>query len=134
MITFELHRGTIQTYRWLLLNADRHRINAPAVITYHSNGNKRVVAYYLDDELDRNYIQGPAYTYWYLNGQKHIVNYLKIGMSHRPAHLGPAYISWWPDGIKMEEQYMEEGTLHRPDGPAHIRWDTNGKIYLERNV
>ena len=44
---------------------------------------------------------------------------------------GPAKIRYYTDGNKESEQWYKNGLYHREDGPSYRRWDVDGSIISE---
>lgn len=136
-------------------NGKLHRLDGPAVASWHDNGKSAREEWYQNDKCHR--LDGAAKIYWYDNGIcireewyqndklhrdgaaaiivwtnegiKDEEKWYKNGKLHR---VGDAAVTTWNNGILFEQKWFQNDKLHRLDGPAVINgWTPGGKWYIE---
>jgi hypothetical protein len=106
-----------------------HREDGPAYIKYFSDGNVRLLAYYINGNMHRE--DGPAYIeYTHGIGQKNTYLYSESWYIKNYLHRvgGPAITRYYPDKTKLAEQWYQEGVFHREDGPADVKYHESGSV------
>lgn len=123
----------LQEENWYLKPHISHRIDGPAHITYHPNGNKRYEAWYINGELHRNPNPDgsidPAEIWYDIDENIIEIQYYEHDYTHRLD--GPAYIQYHPNGNKIYEAWYQNGERHNLNGPAIVKYDVNGNKNYE---
>lgn len=130
-VTFEHYdNGMIRYARWYNPREETgSRKDGPVAMSFYENGVKQNEIWRVNGNLHRE--DGPADISWYNDGTLKREEWLKDGHRHRDGGK-PADISYYRDGSIHEEEWYENGRQHREDGPAWIRYNTNGEKELER--
>jgi hypothetical protein len=100
--------GQVERIEWRRYNSYYSPVlpdgsTSPALIRYHSNGQKALEMWYLHGQRHR--LDGPAHIIYYSNGQKECEMWFKSGQLHRPN--GPAYVEYDSDG-----RVINQGSYH----------------------
>lgn len=121
---------TIEYEKWFLQDKVLHNPNAPAIIAYHPNGNKRYECWYINGKIHRksSEIEEPAEIWYDIDGNIDAMQYYKYDMLHRLN--GPAYVKYSTDGSLIYESWWENDEKHNLNGPAFIYYK-DGKIEKE---
>jgi hypothetical protein len=123
VISYHEKCSRISRAEWWI-NGKMHNVEGSAVKSYFLDGN---ISYYCyKDEVGRPHRDGsmPAEVYFNECGKVKIETYYHHGMKHRD-HL-PANIHYNIDGSKSFIAYYSYGKLDRKDGPALIKFDKDG--------
>jgi len=101
-----------------------HRIDGPAAIIYHKNGNIEYEMWYTHGIERCGKI--PSTIEYYETGEVHTLYWYKDGMVHRDN--GPAVITYYENGKIKKEEWYEHGIIHMDDSPARITYCKNGNV------
>lgn len=101
-----------------------HRVDGPATIIYHENGNIRCEMWYTHG-IERD-SKIPSTIEYYETGEVQTLYWYKDGMIHRDS--GPAVIMYYENGKIKKEVWYDNGIIHMDDGPARITYCKNGNV------
>ena len=90
-----------------------HRLDGPAIAHYNQDVSIKLKQYYIESILYTDKLKYSVSTSSYKEVDKmknHIVEY-------------------YPNGNKKFEQYLKKGILHKLNGPAEIKYFSNGEIH-----
>ena len=117
-------------------NNKLYRKNAPSLIQYYENGNKKC-EFWCNKNGHWDRADGPAQIGWYKDGRIQFELWFKNGSLHRKQSgegAGPAKIYWCENGNKSSEYWYINGKPRRKYNcrkntlPYYTSWNNNGEI------